>query len=803
MRMMHLRHGPKNKRGALVGQWAELEVRMRRWPRLDLLFRVLIFVLVVAATLSHAAAATPQEIQAAIDKGKAFLYGIQSNDNWEVVQKPDPLQIGGWQVENAQFTGMTAIATYALLASGEDPQNPKLKRAIEWLKKHETHGVYALGLRCQVWNSIPLDNSVKAVILHDRQLLLDGLLTKDPAIGFYGYEVKDPTGDFDHSASQFGVLGMWALEQTGVEVPTKYWQIVDAAWRRQQLADASWSYKFPDTTGGGTLSMTAAGVATLFVAKDYTSIAAKCSGNINDPSIDRGMEFIGANLRSLGPIHRYYSLFGVSRVGLASGFKYIGGVDWFQFGTGMALADQQPDGSWNGGDQNPKGVPNTSFALLFLSRGRAPIMMNKLAWENVTGKQIPVGSKSRTPVEITAPGDWNQRPRDVANVTRMIGRQIESQLNWQIVSLKQKREDLHDAPILFMSGSTAPKLSAADQRTLKTYIEDGGLVLGHADCESGNFAEGFRKLGEAMFPGRKFANLPNDSPIYIAENFPRRLWKTKPALEGLSNGTRDLMLLIPRGDPGKVWQTDSFPFIKSDVFGQLMINILLYSDDQEGLRQRDQTYLLTRNDAVHATKTLKIARIQYAGNWDPEPGGWRRLAIAMHNDRHIDLDVHAVDPATGGLNQSYNAAVLTLAGGLSLSDAACKAIHDYVTGGGTLVMDVAGGGEADRSAADAELGKIFPDAKRPFPHLPADSPVYDAGHQITNVTYRHYARMVLGNVHTPELSGLTLGNRVAVIYSADDISSGLVGQSIGGIVGYAPESATRLMENILTYAGSH
>ena len=770
--------------------------------------RSVIFALLLLVTASRATAATAEQIQTAIDKGKAYLYSIQKNGNWEVVPAPDLTQTGGWQVENTQYTGLTAIATFALLASGEDPNDPRIKQAVDFLKKTETHGIYALGLRCQVWNMITLDDSVKAAVIRDRKLLLDGMSTKDPSVGFYGYDVKDPGSSCDHSSSQFGVLGMWALEQTGVEVPSKYWQIVDAGWRREQLADASWAYHYPvvegdDSTSIGTLSMTAAGVATLFVAQDYTNIAARCAGNINDPSIERGMQWIGANLKSIGEGRRYYTLFGISRVGLASGYKYIGGVDWFEFGAGLALADQQPDGSWNGGGENPNGVPNTSFALLFLSRGRAPVMMNKLDYDVVTGKERPAGGKPKTPEEITAPGDWNQRPRDVANITRMIGKQIEAQLNWQIVSLKQKREDLHDAPILFLSGSGAPKLSIADEQTLKTYIEDGGLVLGHADCESSNFAEGFRKLGETMFPGRRFALLPADHPIYTAENFPRRFWKTKPTLEGLSNGTRELMLLIPRGDPARVWQTESFLPIKSDVFGQMMIDILLYADDQGGLRQRGQTYLLNRDDAIHADKTLKIARIQYAGNWDPEPGGWRRLAIAMHNDRRIDLDVHPIDPATTPLDPTFNAAHLTVAGGITLADPARKAIYDYVEAGGTLVVDVAGGRGLDRTAVEAELLKIFPNSPRPFPHLPPDSPVYSAGHSISETQYRHFARTVLGNLHTPQLLGLTRGSRVAVIYSPDDISSGLVGQSIGGIVGYAPQSATRLMENILTYAGKH
>jgi hypothetical protein len=385
----------------------------------------------------------------------------------------------------------------------------------------------------------------------------------------------------------------------------------------------------------------------------------------------------------------------------------------------------------------------------------------------------------------------------------MIGKQIESQLNWQVVSLKQDSRDLQEAPILYMSGMAPPKLTSKDQATLREFIENGGLVFGHADGNSAGFSEGFRKLGEAMFPGHQFRVLPADHPIYVAENFPRANWSTKPALEGMSNGIRELMLLVPTGDPAKVWQAQAFPNIKKDVFGQMMIDIVLYASDQEGLRQRGQTYLLTRDDSIQATRTLKIARLQHAGNWDPEPGGWRRLGIAMHNDRQIDLDVHPVDPVTGTLDSTFGAAHLAVLDKVSLSPAACKTIHDYVDGGGTLVVDVAGGAGIDRSQADALLAKIFPEAPRPLPQLPLDNAVYSAGDSIKEVDYRHYARTILGKSNAPRLRGWIRDGRVAVIYSPDDISAGLVGQQMGGILGYTPQSATKLMENILSYAANH
>jgi hypothetical protein len=49
--------------------------------------------------------------------------------------------------------------------------------------------------------------------------------------------------------------------------------------------------------------------------------------------------------------------------------------------------------------------------------------------------------------------NWNQRPRDAANITRWIGRQFERELAWQVVNLSGPADDLLDAPILHISGN--------------------------------------------------------------------------------------------------------------------------------------------------------------------------------------------------------------------------------------------------------------------------------------------------------------------------------------------------------------
>jgi hypothetical protein len=66
------------------------------------------------------------------------------------------------------------------------------------------------------------------------------------------------------------------------------------------------------------------------------------------------------------------------------------------------------------------------------------------------------------------------------------------------------------------------------------------------------------------------------------------------------------------------------------------------------------------------------------------------------------------------------------------------------------------------------------------------------------IAYRPYAAKVLvGNSRGGRLVGVTINNKLAVIASREDLSVGLVGNSIDGIIGYTPRMATTLMANII------
>ncbi len=52
----------------------------------------------------------------------------------------------------------------------------------------------------------------------------------------------------------------------------------------------------------------------------------------------------------------------------------------------------------------------------------------------------------------------------------------------------------------------------------------------------------------------------------------------------------------------------------------------------------------------------------------------------------------------------------------------------------------------------------------------------------------------------PRLQGVERGGRLVIIYSREDLTAGLVGQAVDGIIGYDPATATSLMTRILDYA---
>jgi hypothetical protein len=755
----------------------------------------------VAAVVSTARAATPDEIDRAIQKGVEWLYSrkdFKENGNWESVQKRDPDKVNGQLQTGAQWGGRTALITYALLAGGESPNSPRLKPAIDFLKKSDDMiGYYALGLRPQIWLYLPQDEATRNLAARDFRLLWAGL-KKDMSRrdgGLYDYFIR-PTERVDLSVSQYGVLGTWACAQLGIEVPAgdgrsgaNYWQLVEKRWKMlQDPKSGGWAY---EGGPGVTTSMTAAGVATLFITQDYlrSNQGINCQGNQKSPEIERGIDFLAKSFPALlgnaDPGWRHYTLYGIERIGVASGLKYLNNVDWYQAGADFLVRTQESNGSWKGEEVDE--IP-TSFALLFLSRGREPVMMNKLKYD--------IASRtSDKPLE----GFWNQRSRDVASATHFVARQTERPLNWQIIDMNVAGiRDLRDAPIAYLSGSQPLRFSAEQVAILKRYVEEGGMLVFNSDCARRTFSASVPALLKEMFPDYELAPLPESHPIYRNQQFRGEKWKKRPSVQGLSNGVRELALLFD-DDMGKSFQTNEFTQFTHHF--ELMTNIYQYAIDKKNSQVKGRSYVIERDPAVQPTSTIKLARLRHESKWDPEPGGWRQLAAVLHNQQKVDLQVNVVDLATGDLT-GFHAAHLTSSSPLKLSEEALQKLKRFVDAGGLLIIDVAGGNTETATLIESQLGKIHDGASEAGGAIIAPTdPIYTSAKlSVPEFRYRTFAQSTVGVSSSPRVRGAKVGSRYGLIYSADDLSAGLVGNEVDGVRGYTPASAAQIMIRLLRYA---
>jgi hypothetical protein len=798
-------------------------VNLQRQPMKILnggMFRVRLIPLAIAAALTFTASCTHpshpahtdlptppqvsrQQIENAIDRAKQYLYSKEHDGRWETgpPASPNALFAAPNGLIGGNAGGLTALAVHALLVSGEHFDDERLRPAVDALVREPMRmNPYALCQRDEALRYLTRTSLQQSVAHQDGYYLLQSLRTTGDAEGLYWYNPGSGF-EYDHSVSHDALLAIWADNEAGVEVPDKYCQTAARAWVHHQYPDGGWSYIYKGLGGTGvpTASMTAAGISALLITQDlsHTSYESDGHGNGGNPAIDRGVQWLSANFPSVfatipsgACADATYTLYCVELAGLAGGYKYFGSHDWYREGAYWLLTHQNPDGSWGNPhsfiDHNVGNIPATSFALMFLSRGLEPVIFQKVRYNVIAdGKRVE--------------GRCNGRPRDIAKITRWVAREFEHNFNWRIVNLQDaSQKDLDEAPILFISGDRPLDLAPEDEAKLRRFAEDGGLIMGNPDGRSTAFAESFQRLAHRLFPQYEMRALPEDHPIYTYEQFSRQYARRKLLL-GLSNGTRELMVL-PNEDFGNAWQGDAFS--NQHAF-HLVRNLYQYcawhAESANGV-----THNMWADPAIKPTAALNLARLDYGGNADPEPGGWRRVAAILHNERRIELNVQIVHLGDGTLaTGGYRMAHLTGTDFIRFTPAQRRDIAKFITGGGVLFIDAAGGSPAFAASVTNELQNIFPAGAAQFAvPIPRNDPFFTETFPF-EWNFRRNAWMQNPRPDGPNLHGMQINGKWAVIMSPIDINNGLVGYDVYGVNGVSSDTATAIVVNLVQHVARH
>ncbi|MFN0136960.1 MAG: DUF4159 domain-containing protein, partial [Phycisphaerae bacterium] len=708
---------------------------------------------------------TEKVVDASVVKAVEFLKKQrQPWNHWEASEKT-----GG----DVHWGGDSALVLLALLTAGESPRDDAIAKDLDWLVAQPSQSTYVYSLRAQVLSLADVEKHKKQ-LASDLDWLVTAARASGPNAGAYSYRHcrVDNIEWFDNSNSQFGVLGVWSALEGGArnDALGDYWTRVAAYWVKSQLGDGGWSYQ---NNAAATRSMTAAGLSSVFIALDQIATRgdAKQTAELATAA-DRALDWFGRNFtyeNTGGSQWTHYYHYGVERAGRASGRKYFQSQDWFQTIGTRLVASQRDDGGWGDGKRD------TAFATLFLCHGRAPIFINKLEYGE----------------------DWNRHLRDAASIARHASRTFERLFNWQSISLETGTvDDLLESPILYLSGDAAWELDDDHRAKLIEYVRRGGMLLAIADRPESRFVDTIRAFCNAAYPDLTLRAIDRQHPLIGPKaQFPI---DQPPEMLELHNGVRTVLLLV-MSDVAETWHRGQSKQ-KPTAFS-LGCNLYGYATDRTTLRSR-LSNITPELEPADIRRTIRIARIKHAGDWDIEPYGWQRFAAYMNNNAHTRVEVADGVALDAPELSEFKIAHITGTRSFKLAPEEIAGLRRFLADGGTLLADPAMGSIDFLGSFEDQISQLV--AEKPA-RLPDRSPILqgdkldDAG-KLSKVEYRRSVRGQLRGREFPPIRGIAMGERYAVLFTPLDLSVSMLGTPVWECPGFATIDAMRVMRNMVLYA---
>jgi hypothetical protein len=741
------------------------------------------------------------KVKKSIDAGVAYLRASQRGGNWEVAAPNFP-------------GGLTSLALLALLTSGVSVSDQAVQDGLEYLRGIEPKDTYVVGLQTMVF-ALADQAADRPRIRRNVEWLLDSRL---PDGWTYHRSRAGPGGD--GSNTQYALLGLHeGLRSGAATIDPKVLEALRKMFIDSQTAAGGWSYRrgMP-----ASMTMTTAGVCNLVITgmdlavgkqklNEKTGIAENCGVYEENEPLARGLRWIGEVLRSpltadiasnvLGS--PFYCLYGLERAGRLTGQRYIGGHDWYEVGCRYLTSIQRPDGSWQSSgnfDQHP--LISTSFALLFLSKGRTPVLISKLAYG-------PPDSHG-----------WNNKRNDMRNLVEFCSKELfkGQPLAWQAFDVRRKQaegerdrrrlaQELLPSPVVFVNGHDfAPR--GKEEEILKEYLANGGFLFAEACCGQKGFDTDFRELMKRLFPDRELTPLPPDHPVWAASGkfgVPPGSWP----LEGIQHGCKWVVIYSPEPLAG-YWEDNLVDSKRGRLAFQLGANVIAYATGLEAPRPR-LTRVEIADDKREVVRRgyLKVAQLRHDGDWQPAPKAMRNL---MAEVRKVGLDVVVeTTPISIPTMKVLDFEFLYLHGRRSIGSYSAKDLeylHFKLTTGGMLLADACCG-SADFDASFRKLMEVlWAQDQLKLEPIRLDDELFSAdlnGAEISRVRCRREGPGGKGvdkeyRTVPPALEGIKYKGRWVVIYSRYDLGCALERNAASDCKGHDHDSAARLTRAAVLYA---
>jgi hypothetical protein len=790
------------------------------WPKRLLCFFLAAAILVVSDVRVARAEVTAEQVRRKIDRAIRYLKQREGGR-------------GHWHegaVASTYYGGITALCTLALLESGVPPNDPVVRRALESLRKVKTKKVYVRSLQVMVFCRAA--NTIDRVRIKDSVRWLESVqVARGKNAGSWGYPYSldggrneaQPYGD--PSCTQFAMLALHEAEQAGFKVRPQTWTESIKYWTRTQNSSGAWQYRDGFSSG----SMTCAGVASLVIAKGRQSSGGasvegnncRCGEPGDNEEIEKGIKWLGEHfsvVRNPGENRWYfYYLYCLERVGRLTARRFFYGkpkqpgaepvrYDWYREGAAYLVKTANDDGSWlseNGAGKIPEIA--TSFALLFLSKGRRPVLISKLK---------------------RADKDWNRLQNDLTNLTRYTERKWKLPMTWQVIDVERATaDDYIQTPVLFISGKDDFKPTALQRQELRRYVEQGGFIFADQCCGGSRFDQQFKDAMREIFPekGYELKKLGAQHPIWSIDERvdPALLDSTSESgrwLWGIDFACKTSVVYCP-ANLSCHWALDSVR--DADTYSKevqakiatcraIGVNVLAYATNRN-LKPKDAiptTLAGARAQGTGQRGHFAIAKLRHAGGCDAAP----RAMVNLMDAVATELDIHtATNPKLVSLTDEalfdYSFVYMHGRHDFRLSAKEKQQLKTFVERGGTIMADAICASPSFAKAFRREMRETFGQS---LERIPVGHPIFTSdygGVDLAHVTRRDSYRprpgapvQIKERKGSPEIEGLQIDNRYCVLFSPLDISCALEKHVSAHCRGYTSEDAARIAINVILYS---
>lgn len=806
-----------------------------------------------------------EKVRKAIDNGVKFLKKEQSpQGNWEGIVLNVLADMEG---------GVTSLVTLALLNSGVKPTDPVVAKSLTYLRGLRPKKTYVVGLQTMVFEQAREKKDLPRIQQNAEWLIEHGIgWNTDGNHRVTGGDLAGwsyPGNQFaDNSNTQYALLGLYAAKEAGAQIDKSVWEGIQKFYSRsQRLASPTsgyWSYSNNrEIEGrdidGPSFTMSVAGVCGLLIAgmgldqseqqlNEVTGVAARCGSYAENGALAKGMNWVAANFNFDAGHSSFYNIYGIERLGRLSGQRFIDKHDWYRGGCEKLVRLQETNGSIVG----QKGLDraallSTSFALLFLSKGRTPVLMSKFAWGDFQNRGN--GTFVEIPVSDQGIVNWNRKHNDTRHIVEFCSKELFNgvPLSWQVYDVRRrdfgndqvaggksgKEKILEEvgillqSPLLYINGhgpiGGRPGLTEAQKDIIKTYLEEGGFILAEACCGDKEFATSFKVLMKELFPDNTFRKIAPEHAILSI--FPGITPKDFPEIEVMERGCRTVCVFSPIPLAG-YWEEDRFmpkdgknPKNRGEKAFCLVRNIVAYATGMELPKPKlSHQRIEPKGTEVRATRShFRAAQLQLEGEQAPAPDALKNLMGYLRDNARLEVAMTSVilQPADEQLS-TFKFNYLHGRRPVNLKDQEIENLQSNLNTGGLLFADAACNGfeqwkQFDKSFREM-CAKLYPDRKLVVIQERTDGqedPLFkiarEAGINLRSLKCRRELSNGKGaeqEMHTypVELEGIKIDGRWVVIYSKYDVGCAIEGHKAADCLGYDKESALRIAAAVVLYS---